>query len=185
MNKTGMFLTMALMLGACSAPTDTLPTAQSGIQARGHDVHNATPMTPELERQVAAVRAATARFHRFETAQAEGWTVQYPAGCVTSPEGAQAFHYLNPSLVDGEIDLLRPELLMYEPQKNGSLELVGVDYAIPFDMWTRADTPTLLGQPLMRNEELGVWAIHIWAWRANPSGLFAPWNPDVSCEYAD
>jgi hypothetical protein len=23
--------------------------------------------------------------------------------------------------------------------------------------------------------------LHVWLWQHNPSGLFAPWNPDVTC----
>ena len=47
-------------------------------------------------------------------------------------QGAQAYNYINETMVgDGVIDLERPELLMYEPQKNGSLKLVGVDYGLP------------------------------------------------------
>jgi hypothetical protein len=41
-----------------------------------------------------------------------------------------------------------------------------------------------LGVPFMRNEPLGMWALHIWAWRPNPSGTFAMWNPKASCAYA-
>ena len=29
------------------------------------------------------------------------------------------------------------------------------------------------------------WALHIWIWKYNPSGLFAPYNPHVSCENAE
>ena len=70
---------------------------------------------------------------------------------------------------------------MYEPQRDGTMRLVGVDYVIPFAQWTAATAPTLLGVPMMRNEPLGVWALHIWAWRENPRGLYAMWNPTVSC----
>jgi hypothetical protein len=24
--------------------------------------------------------------------------------------------------------------------------------------------------------------LHVWAWKTNPSGMFADWNPRVSCE---
>lgn len=70
---------------------------------------------------------------------------------------------------------------MYEPGENGQMQLVGVDYVVPFDKWASEIGPTLLGMPFMRNEPLGVWALHIWAWRPNPSGMFAMWNPSVSC----
>ena len=25
-------------------------------------------------------------------------------------------------------------------------------------------------------------ALHVWAWKLNPHGMFADWNPGVSCE---
>jgi hypothetical protein len=59
-----------------------------------------------------------------------------------------------------------------------------VDYVVPFDQWTSSEPPTLLGKPFLRNEALGVWALHIWAWRPNPGGMFAGWNPAASCAYA-
>ena len=85
--------------------------------------------------------------------------------------------------MDNRTEVLRPELVMYEPQADGSMVLVGVDYIIPFDQWKSPQPPVLLGIPMMRNEPLGVWALHIWAQRPNPSGLFAAWNPDVSCQF--
>jgi hypothetical protein len=28
---------------------------------------------------------------------------------------------------------------------------------------------------------LGIWYLHVWIWEPNPSGLFADWNPSVTC----
>ena len=81
----------------------------------------------------------------------------------SSPEGAQGFHYLNPAFVDATVELLRPELVMYEPGPNGQLQLIGVDYIVP--LTESATPPTLLGVPFARLDALGVWALHIWAWR--------------------
>jgi hypothetical protein len=92
-------------------------------------------------------------------------------------------HWLNPALVDHKTELLRPELVMYEPQPDGSMVLVGVDYIIPFSEWRSPQPPVLLGVPFMRNEPLEVWALHIWTERENPDGLFAAWNPRVTCEH--
>jgi hypothetical protein len=171
----------AALMAACSS--DSAPTASSQHVAHA-DVSAAGALTAEQLEGVASVRRATTGFHSFATAQAAGYTVQYPAGCAQSPLGVQGFHYLNPGLVDGVIELLRPELVMYEPQPDGSLQLIGVDYVVPFTAWTATEPPTLLGVPFMRNEPLGVWALHIWAWRPNPSGMFAMWNPNASCQYA-
>ena len=141
-------------------------------------------LTPAQRVAVAQVRDATKPFQQIAAAKAAGYTAQYPAGCAESPAGVQGFHWLNEALVDANVELLRPELLMYEPQADGSMELIGVDYVVPFDAWTSNEAPTLLGMPFMRNVPLGVWALHIWAWRPNPSGTFAMWNPNASCEHA-
>ncbi len=189
-------LAVAGVVVACDTPSgqpvDPAPAnAPAAAPANPTPAHDHAPpgasgLTPaEVNRGVAAVRRVTARFHDLQVAKEAGYTDQYPEGCAESPEGAQAFHWLNPSLVDGEVDLLTPELLMYEPQADGSMRLIGVDYVIPFDLWTGDEPPTVLGMPMARNEPLGVWAIHIWSWRPNPSGMFAPWNPAVSCRYAD
>ncbi len=148
-----------------------------------HD-HADGDLTEAQVQGIAQVRSATARFQTIAAAQQAGYTSQYPAGCAQSPEGAQAFHYLNPALADSVVELLRPELFMYEPQADGSMRLVGVDYVVPFTAWKSDAPPTLLGVPFMRNEPLGVWALHIWAWRDNPTGMFAAWNPAVSCRHA-
>ena len=141
-------------------------------------------LTPEQRQGVAQVQSATTQFQSYAAARQAGYTNQFPAGCAQSSDGAQGFHYLNDGLVDDKVELLRPELVMYEPQPDGSLQLIGVDYIVPFDAWKVATPPTLLGMPFMRNEPLGVWALHIWAWRSNPSGMFAMWNPQANCKAA-
>lgn len=160
----------AIALGACNSPSD--------------DHHDDTELTAQQKQAIAQVKTATQQFQNIETAKNAGYTSQYPQGCAVSNEGAQAFHYLNPALVDNKVELLKPELVMYEPQANGAMQLIGVDYVVPFDQWTSSQPPMLLDVPFMRNEPLGVWALHIWAWRDNPSGMFAAWNPDVSCRHA-
>jgi hypothetical protein len=173
------------VIAACSS-TEAAPVANTVIAAQdGHASHSAAnngELTAEQKQGVADVRKVTQQFHDFDAAKKAGYTVQYPAGCAESPDGAQAFHWLNEGLVDGKVELLKPELLMFEPQPNGTMQLIGVDYVVP--LTASATAPPLLGVPFARNEPLGVWALHIWAWRPNPSGMFAAWNPKVSCKYA-
>lgn len=176
-------------LGACArvpeAPVDTQSSAEAAATHGAHalSARAADQLTADQLRTIAAVRQATARFHDIEAAKAAGYTQQYPAGCASSPAGAQGFHFLNPALAaDDVVDPLRPELLMYEPKRGGGMQLVGVDYVIPYAKRPATATPpTLLDQPLAKLDALQVWAIHIWAWRPNPEGMFAPWNPKVSC----
>jgi len=166
-----LFLAAAVSLvGACSRATESSADDAS--------------LTAAQRKGVAQLRQATTSFHSLAAAKTAGYTNQFPAGCAASPAGVQGYHFLNESLVDAQIDLLKPELVMYEPQPDGSMTLIGVDYIVPFDQWTSSEAPTLLGVPFMRNEPLGVWALHIWAWRDNPSGMFAMWNPKASCAHA-
>jgi hypothetical protein len=181
---------------ACSltpdAPTATSqPSAHSGHGASSRAFNNGE-LTPEQKQAIAEVRNATTRFHHIAIATAPvaqgggGYIEQFPAGCAASPEGAQGFHYINWDLVDANVELLRPELVMYEPGPNGQMKLVGVDYVVPLDLSSTPPTtpPTLLGVEFAPLPELGVWALHIWAQRPNPLGMFAPWNPKVSCQFA-
>jgi hypothetical protein len=186
------FLTAASLLAvaACSssepsALTNVASAAQQGDAHATHARANNGELTPDQKKGVAHVRNATNKFLDIDAAKAAGYAKQYPAGCAVAPnaaDGAQGFHYLNESLVDGTVELLKPELVMYEPQPNGKMQLIGVDYVVP--LTSSATPPTLLGVPFMRNEPLGVWALHIWTMRPNPSGMFAAWNPKVSCEHA-
>lgn len=130
---------------------------------------------------LAALRAATASFQRIEVAQAAGYDLQFPEGCFSSPAGAMGFHYLNGAKV-GTLSVTEPQLVMYEPQKNGTMKLIGVEYILP---GAPDDTPPVLfGQTFEYNTTFGVWALHVWAWKHNPHGLFSDWNPTASCEYA-
>jgi hypothetical protein len=94
--------------------------------------------------------------------------------------GGMGKHYVNPALLDGSVDVANPEALLYEPGPNGQLNLVGVEYVIPRDAWTSAEPPTLFGQQFTLNA-FDLWALHVWVWKNNPSGLYAAWNPRVSC----
>ena len=187
--RTAFAAAAALLLPlACTSEGDA-PTASAPPRvdeaAPVHAHAEGEKLTAEQLQAVAQVRRATAGLHDIAAAIEAGYTNQFPAGCAQSAEGVQGFHYLNPGLVDADIELLRPELVMYEPQRDGSLQLLGVDYIVPFHAWTSSEPPTLLGVPFMRLEALGVWAVHIWAWRPNPSGMFAMWNPKASCQFAE
>ncbi len=128
--------------------------------------------------QVAQVRRVTAQYHDVERALADGYVA--PHGCV---EG-MGYHYLNPSLAsDLAIDPLAPELLIYAPSGNG-LKLVAVEY---FAANVGQAHPILFGRQLdgpMAGHEPGMpehYDLHAWVWQANPDGLFAPFNRNISC----
>jgi hypothetical protein len=132
--------------------------------------------------ELAQVRAATAQFQRVEVAEAAGYEPASP--CVAHPElGAMGYHYVNFGLVDLELDAVQPEILVYAPSPSGNLRLVAVEYAVPIEPWDALydDPPSVLGQELHANSDLGLYVLHAWVWQNNPAGMFEDWNPDVSC----
>jgi hypothetical protein len=142
---------------------------------------------------VEEVRRATRAFNDVGMARAAGYAAFL--GCVSGPQrGAMGIHFVNSELVnDGVLDPQRPEALMYEA-KDGRLRLVGVEYIVLADAWNAKHPapPTLRGQSFHYTgapNRYGIpafYALHVWAWKANPHGMFADWNPKVSCEeYVD
>jgi hypothetical protein len=132
---------------------------------------------------LARLRAATASFHQFDKAADAGWSAKITP-CMSSAAGGMGFHYANPALIDGTARVDQPELLLYEPEKNGELRLVAVEYIIPYTAHARdAAPPVLFGQQFKQNDVFQLWGLHAWVWANNPSGMFADWNPNVTCEH--
>lgn len=180
--RRSLTLSLACVLVACEQSPD--PLAAVPTAARHDAPHEMVALSPTVERDIAQLRATTAPFHRFEAAAEAGWGTQI-TGCFSDPAlGGMGFHYGNVALIDGQVDELEPELLLYEPQKNGRLRLVAVEYIVPFTAWTGAEPPRLFDQSFHRNEAFGLWVLHVWHFRHNPSGIFADWNPTVSCDFA-
>jgi hypothetical protein len=104
--------------------------------------------------------------------------------CMVDPTlGGMGYHYVNTQLLDDKVEVDSPEALLYEPQANGQLKLVAVEYVIPKSEWKNANPPELFGQKLVLNS-FDLWALHVWVWQDNPSGLYASWNPRVTCDHA-
>jgi len=141
------------------------------------------------------VRRLTAPYHDHATAADAGWFIQLSPCVAMSGVGGMGYHYGNPEyLMNGILDPLMPEVLLYEPQKNGKLRLVAVEYLVPFGPPEidggdpiEGDRPYLFGQGFDNSPhvgEHGAWTLHVWLWRNNPEGIFAEMNPNVSCDYA-
>lgn len=169
-----LVLSAALLVAGCG---DTA-TAPSHEQA--HTVAApATMSDARLSDLQKDVRRVTSRFHSTRQAEAAGYT---PAEhCVASPLGGMGMHWVNMNLVDPVFDPLHPEVMLYEPGPNGRPKLVGVEYIVidvgqprpAFDghAFDVGGTPVPVAH----------WSLHVWVHRDNPSGVFAPFNPRVSC----
>lgn len=172
-----------LTLAACDASgPDVTADARAGLDADAS-------ATAARGLDLTAARRATARYHRVERAVADGWGNPVISPCVSDPElGGMGHHYVNLGLMDAVLDPSAPEILLYEPTKNGRFRLVGVEHAVPFAVEPRAadggTAPTLYGQTFHENENAGGWTLHVWVWRHNPSGMFTDFNPKVTCDFA-
>ena len=140
----------------------------SGAQASNGDDENA----------VAGVRQATDRFHDLDKATA----AQYGPllACFELPGvGGMGQHYADTSRFDATIEPNRPEALVYEVDQS-RLQLVAVEYIVPWSAWVSSDPPRLFGRDFTSVTSLQIWALHAWIWRPNPLGMFANYNPRVS-----
>ena len=137
------------------------------------------------------VREATERFKDVSAAEAEGYALQF--GCVSGPDvGAMGLHYVNfPLVLDGELDATRPEIVIYEAQPNGRLQITGADFLVLKDAWDAKHPegpPQLMGQLFHLFESpnrFGLpafYTLHVWAWKHSPTGPFVNWHPKVSCD---
>jgi hypothetical protein len=135
----------------------------------------------EIVDAIATLRSATGRYHNVELAKRDGFVLLHE--CESRPgEGPVGTVYVHiQRLLDGKIDPTSPDALIYEPQTDGSLELVGAEFAVPYPLWTQPQPPKFLDATFQREDEFGVFALHAWVWRENPEGLFAETNPSVSC----
>ena len=170
----------------------------------------------DVAAEIAAVKAATEKYSDVNVALAEGFIPDPSGHCVSAameglpPEwGAMGLHYLNPVAlkitaseprVDGQstyTDFMKPAILLYEPQADGSLELVGVENLVFQKAWLAAgntEPPVYAGKvwepmaddPATNADEAHMFEPHfdqhVW-FRDNPAGNLLPFNPNVTCEH--
>ena len=169
-------LTAALLL----TPASALVVRAQGGQHASHGNGGTKGPLPD------AVRQATERFRDLDDALAAGYVQN--GGCVSGPEeGAMGVHFAHPALFDDQLDVENPEVLVYEP-RNGRLHLVAAEYVVPGPAWDPLlPAPHLMGHMFHftpgpnRYGPIPFYELHVWAWKNNPRGPFADWNPNVSC----
>lgn len=124
--------------------------------------------------------------------------------------GAMGIHFFRPDLlgisappnprVNGDgthTDFRKPAILIYEPRADGSLELVAVENLVFQKSWHAAgnakppsfhgvEYDTMQDDPATTVDEAHMFEPHydrhVWLYRGNPNGVFAQFNPKVSCD---
>ena len=167
--------------------------------------------------ELEAIREATEKYKDVNVALAAGFIPAPPVECVAAadvglpPElGAMGIHYINPAMlkitateprVDGmstHTDFLNPAILLYEPQADGSLVLVGVENLVFQKAWKEAgnNAPPSFGgrawdamadDAATPGDEAHAFEPHfdqhVWAFRDKPNGARTPFSPNVTCEH--
>jgi hypothetical protein len=178
-----------------------LMVSAAAIQAsaQSHDGHggSAASQSHKPTRQendlVKAVRDATEQFKNVTSIDGPGQGYALAFGCVSGGDfGAMGLHYVNMGLVDGNVQVDQPEIILFEPTKDGGIRITGADYLVPVQAWKDAHPgegpPQLFGQLFHLFESPNrfdldtFYTLHVWAWKDNPNGTFGNWNPDVKCD---
>jgi hypothetical protein len=195
MRHRTLFLGLGLALACIASPL----TAQKPIPAKDLDAIRAATekyqdfATAEAEGYVLPLPLCV-------TSQHEGQPAQL---------GAMGLHYVRPDLlgitaqeprVNGNgthTDFMQPSVLIYEPQADGSMKLVAIENLVWAAAWQEAGNdgpPSFHGYDyyyMHDNPETDVdeahdfephYELHFWLYEENPSGMFMPWNPNVTCE---
>lgn len=210
----GALVIVLVAVGLRLSSDDAVETPAAVTQQAASPGSAPAPGEPDL----AAVRAATERFRDVNVALAEGYIPDPNGVCETAemmgrlPElGAMGIHYFRPDLlgiteppnprVSGTgtyTDFLTPAVLIYEPQADGSLELIAVENLVFAAAWRAAghtEPPSFHGLPFDFMEDDPATDLdeahmfephfdrHVWVHRDNPNGVFAQYNPNVTCEH--
>jgi hypothetical protein len=172
------FVLSLLMLSAitisCKKETEEV-IAETPAQASLSKVFNLKDY-PGLPSQTAwelqQARAATAKYQNIKNALKDG----YVDINVVAPN--MGHHYMNPALVDGNFEITKPEILVYNKDQQGNFELVAVEYAVPIDL-RRPEGFSGALDVWDGNSPFPLWLLHAWVWKYNPLGVFNPTNPLV------
>ena len=124
--------------------------------------------------------------------------------------GSQGVHYFRPDMLGitettlpikgtgTHTDYTRPGVLLYEPQADGGMELVAIENLVFADAWhaTSKGPPEFLGNQFYRMIDnpatadvdeahmfMPHYELHMWLYRENPNGMFAQFNPNVTCAH--
>ena len=173
----------------------------------------AEPRAVEAKSAFDAIRATTEKYKDVKVALADGYQRDPMNICETPAHmgviqdlGAMGIHYVRPDLLGigkdqtrldvtrAHADFNQPAGLIYEPQPDKSLALVAIENVVSATTWettghngppTFFETPFRLRPANSGMQTASQYELQIWLYRDNPSGMFAPYNPNVTCAHHD
>ena len=193
--KVSFVLGLAVLVAAVVVLIPTVASAGDDAAGPAAAAHDMAAHHAGLQDELAQVRRVTARFHNLDAALEAGYELGWVNGsgnriitnCVAHPTaGAMGYHYFNAELMDDlAVDVLNPEVLVYESGPNGRRKLVAVEWVARGPNSNPpgvSEPPTVLGMQMhILVPAVGFYIMHAWVWKPNPAGMFEDWNPEVTC----
>lgn len=165
-----------LFFSACQKNDVTLPKYENIVEGQRAVapvslVYNYEGLSFQTRWELQQARAATAKYQNVENAIADNYED------IKVDMEHMGHHYMKKSLVnDGQFEITKPEILVYNKDENGKLQLVAVEYAVPLQ-YPRPEGFTGSDDEWDENTGFGLWLLHAWVWYPNPQGVFKPLNP--------
>ena len=162
MKKLFSFLIVMIAMFMVASAVGAKEHSNSGKKDKFND--------PEkVEWAIKKVRKATEKYHDVDNAVKDGYV---PTDHYVQQMG---YHYMKDiKEIDGVVDPLAPEALLYMPTKKG-LQLIGVEYVSTEDQ-------SLFGEDFDDPGALPWYTLHAWIWTPNPKGMFEAFNPAIPVE---
>ena len=168
--QTLIAATMVLVFAACKKDhTDDQPPEQDAIDK------SSNVLSEQTIAQLRSAKSATEKYRSMDKAIADGYAD------ISVVRQNMGMHYLKTALLDTIFEPAQPEILVYNKQHDGNIELVAVEYAVPIPL-----TPNKAPQGFeggsdnwTYSTEFNLWLLHAWVWEYNPQGIFNPTNPLV------
>ena len=181
-NRLFFLLFSGLLLTGCMKPAkeDTANLQSSETITESTDlksVYTSGDLSRQTLRELQQVKAATGKYSNLDNAYKDDYK---DIGLKLENMG---YHFLKAALVSPVFDLTKPAILVYNKRKNGSFELVAVEYAVPIDPQSPHTPPEGFAGSAdewdFNTLNTGWWTLHAWVWKFNPDGVFKPMNPLV------
>lgn len=185
---TGLICLAIFILG-CSAEDTTLLENET-VHFKDKTLEAKLAKATTWQEQVEILEQKMRRFHNFQVAQAQGYTLLMgPPGNEYVPY--MGYHYANPDFIDGEFNLLEPEILVYYPDEDGNMIFGAAEYLVPIDGFNppngcQMDPTSVAPEGFIGDSDhwhpvcgAGGWTLHAWVGTENFEGVFAALNPAV------
>jgi hypothetical protein len=100
---------------------------------------------PSTHDQIEVSRTACAKYWDIAVAKADGYEQLFD--CKEGPHGNMGQHFIHIArATDGRLVLEEPDVLMYEAQPDGSMQLVAIEYVVSRGVGPRLHRPASWGR---------------------------------------